>query len=599
MAARDHGREMSSSSTLRFVRSNAVLAIATVVATAVTAYGVASAEPGGRNGSGSIATTSAKKKQQLPKNSVGAKQLKKNAVNGSKVKDNSLTGADIDASTLDTVPNATHAASADNATHAETASFAENADHLGGAAASAFQLRVSGACSAGEAISTVNANGGVSCAGTGGPPSGPAGGALAGTYPNPSLHVSGGPCPNGKALTNVSSQGALTCAPSVFAEGKNFGATPIIAETGLGSGEGNTAFGSEALESIESSESNSAFGQDALSGNTTGDSNSAFGVGTLENTSVGAGNVAVGTDSLNTNITGNRNVAIGVSALEAHASGDNNIAIGGETLRGVQSGGQNVAIGGEVMKSVQSGMRNTAVGTSALRNATNMQGNSAFGINALFNDTTGSNNVALGFEALSNNTSGNDNVAIGNGGGNSLTTGGNNVDISNPGVAGESNTIRVGQQGTQTATYLAGVSGSNIGANPSVVVNGEGRLGVEVSSRRFKTDIHPLRAQLGRLMELRPVSFRYRRGDVHGPNRVQFGLLAEQVAKVYPNLVVRDSDGRPYTVLYQEMPTLLLGQVQREQGRIDRQRGKIHELQAQNRHQQAQINWLMRQVRRR
>jgi hypothetical protein len=220
----------------------------------------------------------------------------------------------------------------------------------------------------------------------------------------------------------------------------------------------------------------------------------------------------------------------------------------------------------------------------------------------MYNNTIGSGNAAFGDQALAGNTSGETNVAIGYHAGSELTTGNGNIDIGAnvSGPPGEANTMRIGNQGTQNATYLAGVSGSNIGANPSVVVNGEGRLGVEVSSRRFKADIHPLGSQLRRLMQLRPVSFRYRRGDVQGPNRVQFGLLAEQVAKVYPNLVARAPDGRPYTVLYQELPALLLGQVQRQQARIERQRNQIRTLRTSLRgvgQLRAKVNWLMRQSR--
>lgn len=122
------------------------------------------------------------------------------------------------------------------------------------------------------------------------------------------------------------------------------------------------------------------------------------------------------------------------------------------------------------------------------------------------------------------------------------------------------------------------MSGTNLGAQPQVVVNGEGRLGVNASSRRFKTDIRPIGSTLDRLMELRPISFRYRQGDVRGPNPLQYGLLAEQVAKVYPNLVARGGQGKPYTVLYQELPALLLGQVQRQQRQITHLRERLDRL---------------------
>ncbi len=137
------------------------------------------------------------------------------------------------------------------------------------------------------------------------------------------------------------------------------------------------------------------------------------------------------------------------------------------------------------------------------------------------------------------------------------------------------------------------------GTTTPVVVNTEGQLGVAPSSRRFKQDIRPLASLTKGLMELRPVSFRYRNSVVHGANPLQFGLIAEQVAKVYPNLVLRGPDGRPRSVAYQELPALLLAQAQHQQARINHQRGTIRTLQADNNRMQAQIDWLIRQVRRR
>jgi len=163
---------------------------------------------------------------------------------------------------------------------------------------------------------------------------------------------------------------------------------------------------------------------------------------------------------------------------------------------------------------------------------------------------------------------------------------------------GESNTIRIGTQGVQNRAFLAGVSGvTTEGVAAQVLVDAKGQLGTTSSSRRFKQDIQPLGSRSKGLMALRPVSFRYRRSFVHGSNPLQFGLIAEQVARVYPNLVVYGRDGKPSAVAYQELPALLLAQAQRQQTQIARQRERIRTLKAQDRDQQAQIDWLMRAVR--
>lgn len=586
----------------------------------------------------------------LPKNSIGTKQLKNGAVTAKKVKKNSLTGTQINESTLGIVPSAVNADTLDGKhasdflpagtaiSNADTldgkhaydflgvGATALNSERLGNLLPSSFlntgtnaggdlagtypSPSIANGVITDAKIATANKDGAANVpslrtlgtgaqqampgnATPGGAPSGPAGGALSGTYPNPALDVSGGPCPNGEALTNISSQAALTCAPGVFTDDNKNVVARRNAAAGLGSGEANTAFGSTALESNEG-ESNSAFGQDALASNTEGNSNSAFGGGALNFNTTGGSNVAVGSGAMNNNISGNRNVAVGLEALQKNLNGNGNVALGSEAL-----------------VNNQSGTANTAVGRDALSGpAPSANFNSAFGANALVSITTGSNNLALGPNALFENTSGSNNVAIL--GGNNLTTGNNNIDIANSGVAGESNTIRIGQG--QIKTFLAGVFGVTTGGAASpVLVDGNGQLGTTSSSRRFKRDIRPLDSMSEKLMALRPVSFRYKRSYVHGPSALQFGLIAEQVAKVYPNLVVYGRDGKPSAVAYQELPALLLAQAQRQQLRMDRQQAKIRALrtdnhhlgvqndhqQAQNRHQQMQIDWLIRHARRR
>lgn len=192
-------------------------------------------------------------------------------------------------------------------------------------------------------------------------------------------------------------------------------------------------------------------------------------------------------------------------------------------------------------------------------------------------------------------STGNSNIAIGWGAG-TLTTGNNNIYLGAGGGAEESNTIHIGSN--QTKAFLAGVATSAV-AGSTVVVSGEGQLGTTPSSRRFKKEIRPLGPQAKGLMDLRPISFRYRGSIAQGPNPLQFGLIAEQVEKVYPNLVIHGRDGRPSAVAYQELPALLLAQAQKQQRQNNALRAENRRQEAQISRQQAQIDWLMRQARRR
>jgi hypothetical protein len=216
-------------------------------------------------------------------------------------------------------------------------------------------------------------------------------------------------------------------------------------------------------------------------------------------------------------------------------------------------------------------------------------------------NTTGQDNLANGYQALQHNTAGAGNVALGSGAGRNLTTGSNNVEIANGGTAGEAGRIRIGTAGKQTAAFVAGVNGVSIpGPSQTVLVNASGQLGTATSSSAaLKTDIHALGATADRVLGLRPVSYRYKTPAAQGANAPQYGLIAEQVAKQFPALVQRAADGKPSGVYYQELPVLLLAQAQQQQRRIDDKRRQINTLQSQSHHQQAQIDWLMRQARRR
>ena len=191
----------------------------------------------------------------------------------------------------------------------------------------------------------------------------------------------------------------------------------------------------------------------------------------------------------------------------------------------------------------------------------------ATGSNALFSNTEGSANVATGGSALFN-TTGSSNTAIGDSAGENATTGSNNIYLGAlvTGVAGESNTMYLGKVGTQTRTVIAGVRGTTTGVADAVTVmiDSIGQLGTASSARRYKEDIRDMAAASRGLMDLRPVTFRYREAYADGGKPIQYGLIAEEVAEVYPDLVVYDEDGRPETVQYRKVNAMLLNEVQQQ-----------------------------------
>ena len=213
-------------------------------------------------------------------------------------------------------------------------------------------------------------------------------------------------------------------------------------------------------------------------------------------------------------------------------------------------------------------MNNTAVGLQALSNNTTGSSNTAAGLNALISNTTGSQNTALGQQALNANTTGQRNIGLGFQAGLNLSTGSNNIDIANAGVAAESNTIRIGTQGTQTKAFIAGIS-STLVSGSAVTVSSTGQLGIVLSSARYKREIGDMGPASDKLMELRPVTFRYKQ-DPQGER--QYGLIAEEVARVYPELVSHDTDGEVISVRYHELIPMLLNQVQKQARQIERQR---------------------------
>jgi uncharacterized coiled-coil protein SlyX len=222
------------------------------------------------------------------------------------------------------------------------------------------------------------------------------------------------------------------------------------------------------------------------------------------------------------------------------------------------------------------GGSNTANGINALSSNTTGNQNTASGVSSLLVNTAGARNTASGNAALSHNTTGSLNIALGFKAGINLTTGDNNIDIGSFGVGGESNTIRIGTIGTQTDTYVAGIYGSTVANGVGVIVNSNGRLGTVLSSARFKEAIKPMDKSSESILALKPVTFRYKH-ELDPDGIPQFGLVAEQVEKVNPDLVVRDEDGKVNTVRYEAVNAMRLNEFLKERRKVEEQERKVQE----------------------
>ncbi len=269
-------------------------------------------------------------------------------------------------------------------------------------------------------------------------------------------------------------------------------------------------------------------------------------------------NTALGIGALVSNTTGFENTATGASALGANTTGERNTASGDEALTSNTEGRSNTASGASALTSNTEGISNTAGGDGALFSNTTGRSNTASGVVALADNTTGSSNTAVGSRALRGNTTGSSNIALGFGAGRNLRAGDNNVYVGNPGVTAESNTIRIG-----TSIHTAFIAGVQL---------------VPPSSRWFKQDIHDMDRASSDLMQLRPVTFRYKKEYDSAEDRLQFGLIAEEVVEVYPELVVYDDTGKVKTVEYQKLPAMLLNELQKQHGKIQEQEAVITDL---------------------
>ena len=340
---------------------------------------------------------------------------------------------------------------------------------------------------------------------------------------------------------------------------------------------------------------NTAEGTNALLYLGTGANNTALGYIALQNNSFGNYNTATGANALSLNFSGSGNTADGFNALGANTIGTANTAQGKDALGSNNVGSTNTAIGDVALTQNTSGSGNTAVGVNALAGNTTAQDNTATGMSALFSNTTGVNNTASGVNALQNSTTGSNNIALGYQAGASLTTGDNNIEIGSTGMASDAGRIRIGTRGVHSSTYVAGIFGSTVSGGVTVSVDSKGHLGTTTSSARFKNDIQPMGPASESILALQPVTFRYKQ-ELDPENIPQFGLVAEQVAKVNPDLVVRDEQGKPYTVRYEAVNAMLLNEFLKEHRKVEALEETVAQLKSALQEQAAQIQKVSAEV---
>jgi hypothetical protein len=327
----------------------------------------------------------------------------------------------------------------------------------------------------------------------------------------------------------------------------------------------NTAMGDFSLEAVTSGGANVALGYSALNLDTSGGANTAIGSGAMSYNTEGGENTAAGDEALYLNTTGNSNTAVGAGSLFDNTTGSNNTATGWEALLASNATG------------------NVADGSSALAFNTTGNYNTGVGANALSSNQSGTGNIAVGYGALGNNTTGTANIAIGYMAGTQVSaTNSYNIYVGSPGAHTDTGAIRIGTVGRQTSFFVSGVSGIATGDNNAVpvVIDSNGQLGTLSSSRRFKTDIQDMGEASSGLLRLRPVTFRYKKPFANGSQPIQYGLIAEEVAEVYPDLVARSADGEIESVKYQVLDSMLLNELQRQEVEIRNLREQLNEMKA-------------------
>jgi trimeric autotransporter adhesin len=336
-------------------------------------------------------------------------------------------------------------------------------------------------------------------------------------------------------------------------------------------GNNNTATGYQALFHNDAN-ANTADGFQALFSNTFGRSNTANGfqalyhnIGEADVPVMGGANTATGYQALFHNTTGGENTAVGFKALFSNTTVLGNTAIGAHALESNTIGDENTAIGGGALGLNITGNANTAIGENALPFNGTGGANTAVGANALLKDGTGGSNTAIGEEALFFLNGGSGNIALGR-------LAGQNVDSAN-------NVICIGADGQNVSNscYIGQIFGATSSGGTAVFINANGKLGTTTSSRRFKEQIKPMERASETILALKPVTFHYKK-DIDPRGAAQFGLVAEEVEKVNPNLVVRDKEGKPYSVRYDQVNAMLLNEFLKEHRIVQEQKATIAQL---------------------
>src|SRR5437667_134268 len=328
---------------------------------------------------------------------------------------------------------------------------------------------------------------------------------------------------------------------------------------------------------------NTAEGSSALLSCTTGIYNNAIGIYSLLSVTTGSFNTGVGAGALLAN------TAFGNSALLENMVGVDNTAIGDLALLNNDSDGTgtanfNTAVGSGALSANVNGGENTALGVDTLANNNNADFLTAVGIDALFANTTGSGNTAIGSGALAFNTTGGGNTALGLDAGSNVTTANNVICI---GAAGNN---------VENSCFIGNIFGATSSNGVAVLINSNGRLGTMTSSARFKDEIKPMDNASEALFALQPVTFRYKKG-IDPQGIPQLGLVAEEVEAVNPDLVIRDKEGKPYSVRYDQVNAMLLNEFLKEHRKVEEQQATITQLkqdfQSRIAHQQKQIEALI------